>query len=124
MRHRRCMQSKDTLGRLGEDLAARCLADSGLEILERNWRCARGEIDIVARDGSSLVICEVKTRSSVAFGDPSEAVDRRKSARLRSLGLQWLVDHPGAWESIRFDVVSVVKQAGSPARIRHLRGAF
>ncbi|UQX90008.1 YraN family protein [Jatrophihabitans telluris] len=118
------MKLKDALGRYGERVAARCLTDAGLEILERNWRCPRGEIDIVAREGDTLVICEVKTRSSVLYGDPSEAVGRVKSARLRSLGLQWLADHPGHWESVRFDVVTVLKSGPGPARIRHLRGAF
>jgi putative endonuclease len=112
------------LGRYGERVAARCLSDAGFEVLDTNWRCARGEIDIVARDGAVLVICEVKTRSSTAFGDPAEAVGLVKSNRLRGLGLQWLADHPGQWEAIRFDVVAVLKRQHAPAQVRHLRGAF
>jgi putative endonuclease len=114
----------NVLGQYGERVAARFLTDAGLEILDTNWRCARGEIDIVARDGSVLVICEVKTRSSTAFGEPAEAVSADKSRRLRLLGLQWLLDHPGTWTSVRFDVVSVLKRADAPAQVRHLVGAF
>jgi putative endonuclease len=118
------MLAKDAIGRYGERVAARCLRDAGFEVIDTNWRCPRGEIDIVAADGRTLVICEVKTRSSVAFGDPAEAVGFVKSARLRRLGTQWLADHPGAWDEIRFDVVSVLRRPGLPAQVRHLRGAF
>jgi putative endonuclease len=118
------MRAKDAIGKYGERVAARCLRDSGLEVIETNWRCRLGEIDIVAREGCTLVICEVKTRSSVAFGDPAEAVGHVKSTRLRSLGLQWLADHPGGWNEIRFDVVSVLCRPTGPAQVRHLRGAF
>jgi putative endonuclease len=118
------MHLKNALGRYGERVAARCLTDAGYLVLDTNWRCPRGEIDIVASVGATLVICEVKTRSSVRFGDPAEAVGFVKANRLRSLGLQWLSDHPGNWESVRFDVVSVLRCGPGPAQVRHLRGAF
>jgi putative endonuclease len=118
------MHSKNSLGRYGEAIAARCLTDSGHRLIEVNWRCGRGEIDIIAADGRTLVICEVKTRSSVAFGEPAEAVGVVKSQRLRLLATQWLAEHPGNWESIRFDVVSVLRRAHGPAQVRHLRAAF
>lgn len=118
------MRPSDALGQYGERVAARCLVDAGFEIIETNWRCARGELDIVACEGRTLVICEVKTRSSAAYGDPAEAVGWAKSQRLRGLSLQWLADHPGQWESIRFDVVSVLKAGVGPARVRHLRGVL
>jgi putative endonuclease len=118
------MPHNSKLGQYGERLAARCLIDAGFEVLETNWRCARGEIDIIARDGATLVICEVKTRSSTAYGDPAEAVGRVKSQRLRGLSLQWLADHPGRWEAVRFDVVAVLKGGPGPAQIRHLRGVL
>ena len=69
------MHPKDALGRYGEDLAAEHLRRQGLTVLARNWRCARGELDIVARDGSALVICEVKTRRGTGYGHPVEAVE-------------------------------------------------
>ena len=62
------MRAKDAWGRYGEDVASRYLAEAGLVVLERNWRCPAGEIDIVARDGAALVVCEVKTRRDDAFG--------------------------------------------------------
>ncbi len=84
------MPAKDAVGRYGERVAERFLVDSGLVILERNWRCSLGEIDIVARDGDCLVVCEVKTRSSTAYGHSLEAVSWRKAARLRRLAMAWV----------------------------------
>ena len=118
------MRLTDHLGRYGERIAAQLLLDAGLHILDKNWRCPRGEIDIVAASGGTLVICEVKTRSGVQFGEPAEAVGRVKSARLRLLAALWLSEHPGAWSEIRFDVISVLRGPSGPARVRHLRGAF
>ncbi|MGI8664534.1 MAG: YraN family protein [Jatrophihabitans sp.] len=118
------MQLKDAVGRYGEKIAARLLADTGHRVIETNWRCRQGEIDIVAAQGSTLIICEVKTRSSVAFGQPAEAVDRAKRLRLRQLATQWLIDHPGPWDSVRFDVIAVLRPARGPAQVRHLPGAF
>lgn len=114
---------KQAVGRFGEDVAAERLAAAGLRILDRNWRCAEGEIDIVAAEGRALVVCEVKTRSSLAFGDPVEAVDRAKAARLRRLALRWMAAHGTDWSDLRFDVVTVLRTADG-LRVRHLRGAF
>ena len=69
------MRAKDVLGRRGEDLAAGYLEAQGMRIVDRNWRCSEGEIDIVALDGDALVIAEVKTRKSLAYGHPFEAVE-------------------------------------------------
>src|ERR1700691_3807011 len=77
--------AKDAVGRYGENVAALHLVEAGLEVLDRNWRCAAGEIDIVAREGDVVVICEVKTRSSTTFGAPQEAITPVKAARLRQL---------------------------------------
>ncbi|GAA0693386.1 YraN family protein [Kitasatospora atroaurantiaca] len=82
--------SNNGLGRYGEEVAARWLAAGGLRILERNWRCAEGELDIVALDGDTLAVCEVKTRSERGFQQPSEGIDRTKAARLRHLAERWL----------------------------------
>jgi len=108
------------LGRYGEQLACRYLSDTGFHILDRNWRCARGEID--------LVVCEVKTRSGAQFGAPFEAVTREKLRRLRRLAMLWLDALPPVERSglsflmIRIDVVSIVKPGTDTARITHLRG--
>ena len=116
------MRTKDELGRLGEDLAADYLAHAGLTILARNWRCRAGEIDIVARDGSTLVVCEVKARSGTGFGTPAEAVTRRKIRRLRELALRWLEEQEIYVPQIRFDVISIVRPPTGRPVLEHLRG--
>ena len=83
------MAAKDVLGRRGEKLAADHLIASGFEIVDRNWRCSQGEIDIIATKNSELVFVEVKTRSSLAFGHPLEAITVAKLARLRRLAAAW-----------------------------------
>jgi putative endonuclease len=123
------MRAKDAVGRYGEQVAARYLADSGLIVLARNWRCRDGELDIVAREGEVLVFCEVKTRSSLVFGDPAEAVVGKKAAQLRALALCWLAEQhalaaPSFWSELRFDVVSVLRQRTGAASVRHVRAAF
>lgn len=116
------MRAKDKLGRDGEDLAADHLRRSGLTILDRNWRCSSGEIDIVARDGSALVVCEVKTRSSTAYGHPAQAVTRRKIRRLRELALRWLDERQIYVPEIRFDVIAIVQPPNGTPVLEHLRG--
>jgi putative endonuclease len=116
------MRPSDALGRYGEDIAARHLTADGMVILDRNWRCDVGELDIVAREGSTLVLVEVKTRRSAAFGSPAEAVTWRKAARLRKLALRWVAQsdlHPA---TIRIDVVGVIRGPRGAAVVEHLRG--
>ena len=76
-------RQRSALGAYGEALAARHLTEQGMVVLDRNWRCDLGEVDLVLRDGRVLVVCEVKTRSSLAYGTPIEAVTEQKAARLR-----------------------------------------
>ena len=110
------------LGRRGESLAAVHLTGRGLVVLDRNWRCDAGEIDLVLRDGAVLVICEVKTRTSTDYGDPLEAVDQRKVDRLRRLAARWLRVHDCHPEDIRIDMVGVLAPPGRPAEIEHVAG--
>ncbi|HET8987221.1 MAG TPA: YraN family protein [Humibacillus sp.] len=111
------------LGDYGERLAARYLAGEGLTILDRNWRCVRGELDIVARDAHELVVCEVKTRSGEGFGAPFEAVTWRKQRRLRQLAGLWRDDHPEqAAGPLRIDVVSILRLPGQRPQLQHLKG--
>lgn len=106
------MARKDELGRAGEQLAAEHLTAAGYTILERNWRCAIGEIDIVAQQGGTTVVVEVKTRSGVGFGHPLDAVTPRKLARLRRLAGAWcevhVADRADEPRSLRIDVIGVV----------------
>jgi putative endonuclease len=116
------VNAKDALGRHGEQAAVAYLSRAGLRILDRNWRCADGEIDIVAADGRSLVICEVKTRSDTRYGTPIEAVSRRKHARLRRLAIRWVVSQGLLFDEIRIDLVGVLRSASGELTIEHVRG--
>jgi putative endonuclease len=116
------VRRKDALGRYGEQVAADHLVASGLVVLERNWRCPQGEIDIVARDGEVLVICEVKTRSSVSHGTPFEAVTQRKLHRLERLGIEWMRARSVRPRGMRVDVVSVLRPPTGRLVIEHVRG--
>jgi putative endonuclease len=117
------MDPRPALGRAGEDAAAAFYARNGFTIVERNWRCSAGEIDLIVRRGSLLVFCEVKTRSSVTRGLPSEAVDWRKQARLRRLAGRWLAERRPRARDLRFDVVAVEGDS-SGLRMTLLPGAF
>ncbi len=110
------------LGHYGENLAVEHLESLGMVVLERNYRCRFGEIDIVARDGSTLVICEVKTRTSVRYGTPLAAVTGQKAARLRRLASHWLQDHGVTPPSVRIDVVSVVVPNRGAPRVERVSG--
>ncbi|GIF36199.1 YraN family protein [Actinoplanes xinjiangensis] len=112
------------VGAYGERLAARHLQEIGLTLLQRNWRCADGEIDLILRDGADLVFCEVKTRRTAAFGPPAAAVDHRKVRRLRHLAARYLTDEGVRGERIRFDVVEVLPQRRGATRLVHIRDAF
>jgi putative endonuclease len=116
------LNAKDVLGRQGEQLAVEHLRQDGLRVLDRNWRCAEGEIDIVAAERRSLVICEVKTRSSVRYGTPLEAVSRAKRSRLRRLAVCWLIAHGVLFDEIRIDVVGVLRTQSGDFTVEHVRG--
>ncbi|MFJ5958485.1 YraN family protein [Paenarthrobacter sp. NPDC092416] len=116
------MRAKDILGRSGEALAADFLENQGMRIVDRNWRCSDGEIDIVALDDETLVVAEVKTRRSLAYGHPFEAVGAAKLARLHRLVSSWCRDHELHAPSRRVDVVSVIDDGVGEPRIEHLRG--
>ncbi len=115
---------RKALGDFGERVAARYLLDLGLVLLDRNWRCPEGEIDIVARDGMEIVVCEVKTRSSTRFGTPFEAITTQKATRLHRLGRAWLSAHPDhrRFGRLRVDVVTVTTEAAGAAEVGHIVG--
>lgn len=114
--------SRAELGAAGEQAAAELLMAKGHEVLDRNWRCARGELDLVTRDGPWLVATEVKTRRSLRSGHPLEAIDPAKLARLRRLAGLWRAAHPEARGRLRIDAVSVVVREGAPPELRHVEG--
>lgn len=124
------MNARTALGRYGEDLAARCLHRQGLVVLERNWRCQAGELDIIARERDALVICEVKTRRAGPHPhqQPTAALTPRKAARLRRLAARWLSER---WLArygkvptggVRIDLVSVVLPGRGAPVVEHMRG--
>ncbi|NUS74085.1 MAG: YraN family protein [Corynebacteriales bacterium] len=111
-------------GRFGEQIATRFLRESGYAILGRNWRCAQGELDIIARDGPVVVFCEVKTRRSERFGPPEEAVNAAKMKKLRAAASQWLAKSNLHRVGVRFDVLSVRPHSCGPADVEHFIGVF
>ena len=112
------------VGRRGENAAARYLEMLGYEILERNWRCPAGEVDIVARDMDAVVFVEVKTRTSLAKGLPSEAVDEAKRARYEKIAGWYLRDYEFVDVPVRFDIVALLVVADDRALVRHYCNAF
>jgi len=115
------MAAKDELGRAGEQAAGTYLQERGWQLLDRNWRCREGEVDIVADDGRELVVVEVKTRASDLFGHPFEAVDARKLGRLWRLARAWCTAHPDEARGRRVRVDAVAVLGRGPFAIEHLR---
>jgi putative endonuclease len=113
---------KQALGAYGEDLAARHLVGQGMVLLERNWRCEAGEIDLVLRDGDVLVVCEVKTRSSLRYGTPHEAVTEVKLDRLRRLAARWMAERGVRAPDVRIDLVGILRPRRGPSVVDHVRG--
>lgn len=115
------MDSRTTLGRQGEDIAAGHLRERGFEILDRNWHCTVGELDIVAKRDRGFVFVEVKTRRSTRFGHPLEAITPEKALRLRVLARAWMREH-GVSGPIRIDAVGILLGEGSVKRLDHVEG--
>ena len=118
-------ESRQQVGRRGEDLACAELERQGLTLLARNWRCPRGEIDIVAADrsdqGLTLVFCEVKCRSGLGFGHPLEAITYAKLRTLRQLAAQWMRENGVTARFIRVDAIGVVLAPGREPALTHVR---
>lgn len=116
------MGAKQQLGRVGEELAADFLSRRGFEVVDSNWRCLQGEVDLVALDGEILVVVEVKTRRSLSYGHPFEAINESKLRRLRTLAVLWARHHGCFGCRIRIDAVAVLLPRGEEVSIEHLRG--
>ena len=113
-----------TVGAWGEATAAAWYEDGGYEVLDRNWRCRDGEIDLVVAHDRVIVFCEVKTRRGEAFGVPAEAVTPTKQRRIRGLATRWLAEHRMRAPTIRFDVASVRLADGTDPQIEIITDAF
>jgi putative endonuclease len=116
--------ARQALGRYGEAVAARHLVEQGLVVLERNWRCDEGEIDLVLREGPTLVVCEVKTRTSLEAGTPHEAITEAKLARLKRLGERWAAERGVRPDDTRVDLVAVLRPRRGPAVVDHVAGLY
>jgi putative endonuclease len=112
------------LGSAGEDAVAAWYENAGYRVVDRNWRCREGELDLVVSRGDTLGFCEVKTRASTRFGAPVEAVTATKQRRLRMLAARWLGEHDTHRRTLRFDVASVTRAPDGKLAIEVLEGAF
>jgi putative endonuclease len=113
-----------SLGRSGEDAAVRYLKKHRYTIVERGFRMLRGEIDIVARDGPTIVFVEVKTRRGLGFGPPAASVTPAKQRQIRRIAQAYLARRGRAAEYCRFDVISLVVDGDGSVRLEHVRDAF
>jgi putative endonuclease len=112
------------LGTAGEDAAAAWYRAAGYRVVDRNWRCRDGELDLVVAGPGLIVFCEVKTRRNATFGAPFEAVTYAKQQRLRRLALRWLHDHPQRGARMRFDVASVTAPWNESPAVDVIEAAF
>lgn len=114
--------TRQEIGALGEQIAVGHLQGLGLRILQRNWRCRYGELDVIAADGQTLVFVEVKTRSGDGFGGLEHAVTPQKVRRLRRLAALWLAGQDAGWTDLRIDVIGVRIGRRRTPEVMHLRG--
>lgn len=122
-KQRQVLEPDLALGRRGEDVAHRYLERSGFRVVARNYRPgADSEIDIVAREGETVVFVEVKSRASADFGSPDRAIDDEKQKHILRAARSYVTRAGVAWSQVRFDVISVVFT--DPPSIRHMRDAF
>jgi putative endonuclease len=118
------MAESHNLGRLGEELAAAMLRERGWKILERHFRLGHKEIDLVARRGQLVVFVEVKTRGSLRYGHPLEAITRAKRAEIALVASAWIARHGRHGDSYRFDAVSILSQGCAAPEIEHIEDAW
>ncbi|MSM41377.1 MAG: YraN family protein [Geobacter sp.] len=116
--------SNQQVGEAGEELAVALLSAKGYRIVERNFRCKGGEVDIVARDGSTLVFVEVKTRRDLSYGPPQLAVTPFKQRQISKAALFWLARAKKPDAAARFDVVAITLLAGASPQVEHIVNAF
>lgn len=118
------MDNKQSLGAKGEELAVNMILESGLKVVTRNYRCPVGEMDIVARDGKTLVFIEVRTRRSSYRGWGEESITRQKAQRLQAIASFFLIQKGHkTWPDIRFDVVAI-RWVGEKPEVNWIKAAL
>lgn len=117
------MNNKE-LGKKGEEIAAKYLADKNFEIIECNYHFGHGEIDIVARDGETLVFVEVKTRQNLEFGSPELAVTKGKQRQIKKIAECYLYDKEISDTNCRIDVIAILLENHTKPKINHIENAF
>ncbi|WP_372463695.1 YraN family protein [Arthrobacter hankyongi] len=115
------MRPKDMLGRQGEELAAGFVEETGQQVVDRNWRGPAGELDIVALEGATVVVSEVKTRRNPDYGHPFEAITPAKVTRLQIIARQWLRAHGLATAELRIDAIAVLDDGTGQPVIERLK---
>jgi putative endonuclease len=116
--------TRAAIGALGEDLAVEHLSSLGLRVLDRNWRCRYGELDVIAADPTThtVVFVEVKTRTTDQFGGVAQAVTPQKVRRLRRLAGLWLAGQDERWAAVRIDVIGIRLGRRATPEVMHLAG--
>lgn len=117
------MARQQTIGKLGEDKACQYILKEGYNLLERNWRFSKAEIDIIAKDGEVLVFIEVKAKSYTFYGAPEESISSYKENLIIDAAQQYMIKVGHDWE-IRFDIISIVFDKNKDASITHYKDAF
>jgi len=117
-------QQNASIGNRGEELAAACLERSGYKLIERNFRCKGGEVDIVAREGKTLVFVEVKSRKTLTYGVPQLAVTPFKQRQISKAALTWLARNRLHDTPARFDVIAILLSSDYQHQIDHIKNAF
>ena len=116
--------TRKELGEKGEKAAQMFLSDRGMEILETNWKCSYGEVDIIARDENAIVFCEVKTRRTTSAGIPEEAITQKKRENYIRMARLYLSRNDVAHQELRFDVIGIYALNDTQALLRYARNAF
>jgi putative endonuclease len=117
-------KTTQTLGRAGEEIACAYLRRKKYKILARRFRLFRGEIDIIAKDGETLVFVEVKARADDSHGRPEEAVTPGKQRQIRKIALGYVTQNPPGNVDCRFDVIAILYREGNEYRLEHFKDAF
>lgn len=119
------MKSSQKLGEAGEEIAVEYLTKKGYQIVEQNYRCRNGEIDVIAKDQDMIVFVEVKTRRSLRFGIPQAAVTHKKQVQISTVALNYLYEKDALNSSCRFDVVAItLPPASEKLNVVHIKNAF